>query len=77
MVLIYMWKPNPYLRLAHSPSGGGDNAAKDDTCPAWDFQLVVPDYEVGKEYGWQLRVAYKPWKDRADVLHEVKNYLAE
>ncbi|MBM3290281.1 MAG: hypothetical protein FJY92_09035 [Candidatus Hydrogenedentes bacterium] len=76
MVLIYMWKPNPYLRLAHSPSGGGPNAAKDDTCPAWDFQLVVPNYEAGHEYGWQLRVAYKPWKDRADVLNEVRAYLA-
>lgn len=77
MVLIYIWKPNPYIRLAHSPSGGGDNAAKDDTCPAWDFQLVVPNYEVGKEYGWQLRLAYKPWNDRADVLDEVKAYLRE
>jgi len=75
MVLIYMWKPNPYLRLAHSPSGGGENAAKDDTCPAWDFQLVVPGYEVGKEYEMQMRIAYKPWIDRADVLREVKAYL--
>ncbi len=75
MVLIYMWKPNPQLRLAHSPSGGGDNAAKDAQCPAWDFQLVVPNYETGKEYGWEMRLAYKPWKDRADVLNEVRAYL--
>ncbi|MDZ4858515.1 MAG: hypothetical protein SGI88_05995 [Candidatus Hydrogenedentes bacterium] len=75
MVLIYMWKPNPFLRFAHSPSGGGENTAKDDTCPAWDFQLLVPDYEVGKEYGMQMRIVYKPWKDRADVLKEVKAYL--
>lgn len=75
MVLIYMWKPSPYLRFAHSPSGGGDNEMKDDTCPAWDFEFVVPHYEIGKEYGWQLRIAYKPWRDRADVLREVKSYL--
>ncbi len=75
MVLIYMWKPNPHLRLAHSPTGGGENAAKDDTCPAWDFELVIPGYEVGKEYGMQLRIAYKPWKGRADVLNEVRSYL--
>ena len=75
MVLIYIWKPNPYLRLTHSPSGGGKNATGDDTCPAWDFQLLVPNYEAGKEYGLEMRVVYKPWKDRADVLQEVRRYL--
>lgn len=75
MVLIYIWKPTPYLRLAHSPSGGGENAAKDDTCPAWDFQLVVPGYQPGTEYGFDMRLVYKPWVDRADVLREVRAYL--
>lgn len=74
MVLIYIFEPNPYLRFAHSPSGGGKTPAGDDTCPAWDFQLVVPDYEVGKEYGLKLRVVYKPWSGRADVLEEVRSY---
>jgi hypothetical protein len=75
MVLIYIFKPNPYLRFAHSPSGGGRTPAGDDTNPAWDFQLVIPDYEIGKEYGLQMRAVYKPWKDRADVVNEVRKYL--
>jgi hypothetical protein len=77
MVLIYIFEPNPYLRFAHSPSGGGKTPAGDDTCPAWDFQLVVPDYQVGEQYGLRLCVVYKPWSGRADVLDEVRLYYTE
>ncbi|GMW00801.1 MAG: hypothetical protein AMXMBFR84_19380 [Candidatus Hydrogenedentota bacterium] len=75
MVLIYIFKPNPYLRFSHSPSGGGKTKDGDDTNPAWDFQMVIPDYEVGKEYTLEMRVVFKPWVDRADVLNEVRSYL--
>lgn len=77
MVLIYLFEPNPYLRFAHSPSGGGDTLDKSDTCPAWDFQLVIPHYEIDKTYGYTMRVVYKPWVDRNDVLAEVRKFRAE
>ncbi len=75
MVLIYIFQPNPYLRFCHSPSGGGNTPDETDTHPAWDFQLVVPDYQVDQEYGFQMRVVYKPWAGRGDVLNEVRGYL--
>jgi hypothetical protein len=75
MVLIYAFRRNPYLRFAHSPLGGGRSASKDDTNPAWDFQLVIPEPEVGKEYGLDMRVIYKPWSGRADVLREVSSWM--
>ncbi len=75
MVLIYVFKPNPYLRFAHSPSGGGKTEAGDDTNPAWDFHLVIPDWKVGETYTLTMRAIYKPWVDRADVLREVAKYL--
>lgn len=75
MVLIYIFRPNPYLRFAHSPSGGGRSASGDDTNPAWDFQLVVPDPQPGKEYELSMRAVYKPWAGRADVLREVREWL--
>lgn len=75
MVLIYVFEPNPYLRFAHSPSGGGPTSDGTDTHPAWDFQLVIPNYEVGKEYGFRMRLVYKPWAGRADVLEEVERFL--
>lgn len=77
MVLIYAFKPNPYLRFAHSPSGGGKTDAGDDTNPAWDFQLVIPDWKAGETYTLDMRAIYKPWVDRADVLREVAKYLNE
>ena len=77
MVLIYIFKPNPYLRFAHSPSGGGNTEAEDDTNPAWDFELVIPDWKVGETYSLTMRAVYKPWVDRADVLKEVAKYLNE
>jgi hypothetical protein len=75
MVLIYIFKPNPFLRFAHSPSGGGQSSSGDDTNPAWDFQLVIPNPEAGKEYGMQMRVVYKRWAGRPDVLREAKLWL--
>jgi len=74
-VLIYIFRPGPLVRFAHSPSGGGLTPDGADTCPAWDFQLIVPDPEVGREYGVRMRLVYKAWVDREDVLAEVRRYL--
>ncbi|MCP5109362.1 MAG: hypothetical protein GY953_00855 [bacterium] len=75
MVLIYIFQPNPHLRFAHSPSGGGRSASGNDTNPAWDFQLVIPKPEKGKEYRLEMRVVYKRWAGRQDVINEVKKWL--
>jgi hypothetical protein len=75
MVVIYIFRPNHYLRFAHSLSGGGRSVSGDDTNPAWDFQLVIPEPQARKEYGLDMRVVYKPWAGRADVLKEVRNWL--
>lgn len=75
-VLIFIFQPDARIRFAHSPSGGGDTETGDDTNPAWDFQLVVPGYEIGKEYTLRGRLVYKPWVDRSDVLAEVAKYQA-
>jgi hypothetical protein len=75
MVLIYMFRPDPNLRFAHSPSGGGPSASGDDSNPAWDFQLVIPEPQRDREYGLEMRVVYKPWVSRADVLEEVRKWL--
>jgi hypothetical protein len=75
MVLIYIFKPSPYLRFAHSPSGGGRAASGDDTNPAWDFQLVIPEPQLGRAYELEIRVVYKTWAGRADVLREARSWL--
>lgn len=74
-VLIYIFEPNPHIRFSHSPSGGGLNAEKGTHNPAWDFQLLIPDYQVNTEYRLTMRLVYKPWVDRADVIAEVRKCL--
>jgi len=74
-VLVYVFKPGPCIRFSHSPSGGGPTAVGDAQNPAWDFQLIVPEYKAGEEYGLSMRAVYKPWNDRADVIAEVRKYL--
>ena len=46
-------RPHRGLRLTHSPSGGGTNTAAQTTNPAWDFQYVLPKYEVNTDYDAQ------------------------
>lgn len=58
------------IRLTHSPSGGGVNAERQTTNPAWDFQFLIPEYEVGKEYSFRLRAVFRPRCSREEVLDE-------
>jgi len=48
------------IRLTHSPSGGGTNTKRQTTNPAWDFQYIISNYEVGKEYGFKARAIFRP-----------------
>jgi len=76
-VLIHIFEPDALIRFSHSPSGGGPTPAKDGFNPAWDFQYLMDNYEVGREYGFRMRLVCKPWKDRADVLAEVRTFFGE
>jgi hypothetical protein len=62
------------IRFTHSPSGGGLNKERQTTNPAWDFQYLVPQYEVGKEYSFRARVVYRPRCDRAEVMREYADW---
>jgi len=77
MVLIYIFKSQSLARFTTSPSGGGLSSDQTAMNPAWDFQLLIPDYQVNKEYGVDVRLVYKPWVDRADVIEEARMYLDE
>lgn len=75
MVLIYAFQSDQIIRFAHSPSGGGPAEGRDQSNPAWDFQMIVPNYKINQPYTLKMRVIYKPWVDRADVLQEAGRYL--
>lgn len=79
-VLIFLFDPESFrpkgakLRFTHSPSGGGTHTERQTTNPAWDFQFLVPEYEVLEEYGFRARLIYRPHTDRAAILKEVAEW---
>jgi hypothetical protein len=62
------------IRLTHSPSGGGVNAEAQTANPAWDFQLLLPRYEVNAEYSFRARVVYREHCSREEILREYENW---
>jgi hypothetical protein len=74
MVWIVMFENTKGIRFAHSPSGGGSNQNGDDTNPAWDFQLVLPEMQQNEEFVLNFRAVYKQWNGRQDVLTEFRKF---
>jgi hypothetical protein len=68
MVLAYMFQPEDGIRFSQSPTGGGE------LNPAWDFQFIVPDFEVGREYSFKGRIMYKEFAGENDVLDEFETW---
>jgi len=68
MVLVYMFRPEKGIRFSQSPTGGGE------LNPAWDFQFIVPNFEVGQEYSFQARILYKEFAGENDVLDEFEDW---
>jgi hypothetical protein len=69
-IWIVMFDRKENIRFSHSPSGGGFAAEQQTTNPAWDFQFIIPTYEVNKEYGFKLRAVYRERCSREEVLSE-------
>ena len=70
LVWIVLFDRSEGIRFTHSPSGGGANAERRTTNPAWDFQFLIPDPEVGREYRFKVRTVLRPRCSREEVLAE-------
>jgi hypothetical protein len=73
-LFLLMFDRNAGIRFTHSPSGGGGNTALETSNPAWDFQFIIPEYDVLQEYSFRARVVYRERCDRAEVLREVAEW---
>ncbi len=71
---IVMFDRTEGIRLTHSPSGGGANAAMKSTNPAWDFQFLIQKPELMKDYGFKVRTALRPRCSRNEILDEVEQW---
>jgi hypothetical protein len=69
-IAVWMFDRADSIRLTHSPSGGGTNRAAQTTNPAWDFQFLIPRYDVLRDYGFRARLVYRERCDREEVLRE-------
>ena len=76
-IFIVMFDQTSGVRLTHSPSGGGANAALQTTNPAWDFQYVLPKYEVNTAYTLKARVIYRERCSREVILKEYGGWRKE
>ncbi len=56
------------IRFSQSPNGGGGPN------PAWDFQFIIPDYEVGKKYSFNCRLIYKKFISPDDIKEEFERW---
>jgi hypothetical protein len=73
-LFLLMFDRSEGIRFTHSPSGGGDNAELETTNPAWDFQFIIPRYDVLKEYGFRGRAVYRERCSRKEILKEFANW---
>lgn len=61
MALVQIFQPKDQVRLSQSPSGGGPRN------PAWDFQFLIPDYELGRRYQMVMRAMYVPFESPEQI----------
>ncbi len=70
LIWLVMFDRAEGIRLTHSPSGGGGNAELQTTNPAWDFQFLVQNPEIMKEYSFRVRTVLRPRCSRDELLSE-------
>lgn len=68
MAFVLMFRPQDEIRLSQSPSGGGQGN------PAWDFQYLIPDYEVGRRYQMVMRAAYLPYESGEQIEETTRGH---
>lgn len=66
MALAFMFSPKDNIWFAQSPSGGGNGN------PAWDFQWFIHAPQVGKAYGFTMRLAYLPYANREQLIKHIE-----
>ena len=75
MAWLLMFEEAGPVRFSHSPTSGAPVGP--GTEPAWDFHYLFFDYKVGGKYGFKVRLAYKPFISREDIIEEYEKWAGE
>jgi hypothetical protein len=70
-LFILMFDRTEGIRFSHSPSSGGPPSFPN---PAWDFQFIIPKYDVLQEYGFLARAVYRERCSRDEVEAEFRSW---
>lgn len=70
MVYIMMFDQKKPIRFAMWNFIRNQEGFPDIHSPAWDWQYVIREPKINKEYGYRARVVYKPFAGRNDVIEE-------
>jgi hypothetical protein len=70
MAYAQVFRKRDQIRYSQSPIGGGGGN------PAWDFQFLVPSFEVDKSYRMVMRVLYLPFESAEQVKQAVEPHRA-
>jgi hypothetical protein len=70
MVYVVMFDQIEPIRFALWNFSCDTDGNRDPHSPAWDWQYVIRDPVVNRQYGYRARVIYKPFVGRADVVRE-------
>lgn len=62
------------IRLTHSPSGGGFTSERESSNPAWDFQWLIPQYEVMRDYTMRFRGVLRERTTRRELTAEYERW---
>ncbi|MFO0954775.1 MAG: hypothetical protein U0835_27165 [Isosphaeraceae bacterium] len=66
MAYVQVFRPADRVRISQSPDGGGKEN------PAWDFQYLFPDVQVGRCYRMVMRALYLPYESPEQVRRAVE-----
>jgi hypothetical protein len=70
-VFILMFDRVAGIRFSHSPSSGGPPSFPN---PAWDFQYIIPSYDVLMEYSFRARAIYRERCPRDEIEREYREW---
>ena len=74
LLYIMMFDQKESIRFATWNFFTDSHGNADPRLPAWDWQYVIRNPQLGLTYGYRARMIYKPFISVVDVIHEYERW---